>query len=175
MSAFKELYESDMARYGEAGANAYVRRFMRYFRRVQTCKNPLLRLYYRFMFKRVSEKRGNEIPWSTTIGKGLYLGHAYNIAINPSAVIGENCNLHKGVVIGQTNRGPRKGAPVIGNNVWIGMHATLFGKITVGEDVLIAANSFVNCDVPPHSIVLGNPCIIKHKDKATEFYINNTV
>lgn len=43
----------------------------------------------------------------------------------------------------------------------------------VGDDVLIAPNSYVNCDVPSHSIVFGNPCIIKHKDNATEGYINN--
>ena len=33
------------------------------------------------------------------------MGHAYNITINPVAVIGDNCNIHKGVLVGQTNRG----------------------------------------------------------------------
>ena len=41
----------------------------------------------------------------TKIGRGFYMGHAYNITINPAAVIGDNCNIHKGVLIGQTNRG----------------------------------------------------------------------
>lgn len=39
--------------------------------------------------------------------------------------------------------------------------------------MLIAPNSYVNCDVPSHSIVYGNPCIIKHRDNATEGYVNN--
>ena len=89
-----------------------------------------------------------------------------------AAEIGENCNLHKGVTIGQENRGPRQGAPKIGNSVWIGVNATVVGNIRIGDDVLIAPNSFVNCDVPSHSVVFGNPCIIKHKENATEDYIN---
>ena len=54
---------------------------------------------------------------------------------------------------------------VIGNDVWIGVQATIVGKIVIGDDVLIAPNSYVNCDIPSHSVVFGNPCIIKHRDK----------
>lgn len=71
--------------------------------------------------------------------------------------------------------GGRKGAPAIGNEVWIGINAAIVGKITIGDDVLIAPNSYVNCDVPSHSIVFGNPCIIKHKENATEGYIDRRV
>ena len=71
--------------------------------------------------------------------------------------------------------GGRQGTPVIGNEVWIGINATIVGKVTIGDDVLIAPNSYVNCDVPSHSIVFGNPCIIKHRENATEGYINRKV
>ena len=84
-------------------------------------------------------------------------------------------NLHKGVTIGAENRGKRKGAPVIGNNVWIGINATIVGNITIGNDVLIAPNTLVNFDVPDHSIVVGCPGIIKSVSNATEGYINNAV
>lgn len=100
------------------------------------------------------------------------MGHAYNITINAAAKIGKNCNIHKGVVIDQTNRGKNKGVPTIGNEVWIGINAAIVGNVTIGDDVLIAPNSFVNVDVPSHSIVYGNPCVIKHRDNATEGYIN---
>lgn len=86
----------------------------------------------------------------------MYFGHAYCITINPKAVLGKNINLHKGVTIGQENRGKRKGTPVIGDNVWIGVNATIVGAIKIGNDVLIAPNTYVNCDVPDHSIVFGN-------------------
>lgn len=69
----------------------------------------------------------------------------------------------------------RQGTPVIGNEVWIGINATIVGKINIMDDVLIAPNRYVNCDVPSHSIVFGNPCIIKHRENATEGYINRRV
>ena len=172
MNNFQELYSADMKRYGGA-AYKYLKRFRYYLRKAQCSRNPLARLYYRYMFGRVREERGLEISWRTRIGKGLYVGHPYNITINEATVIGENCNIHKGVTIGQENRGSRKGTPTIGNGVWIGINSTVVGKITIGDDVMIAPNSFVNRDVPSHSIVIGNPCVIKSRENATEGYINN--
>lgn len=120
-------------------------------------------------------KYGLEISRHTSIGAGFYIGHAFNITINPNAIIGKNCNIHKGVVIGQTNRGRNKGVPKIGNEVWIGINVAIVGGITIGDDVMIAPNSYINCDIPSHSVVYGNPCIIKHRDNATECYINRKV
>lgn len=174
MKSFKELFAADMSRYNRC-PSSYVKRFHYYFRKASTCRNPLLSRYYRFMLRQLKSRRGIEIAYSSNIGKGLYLGHPYNITINPAAVIGENCNIHKGVTIGQENRGPRKGAPTIGNSVWIGINAAVVGNITIGDDVLIAPNSFVNRDVPSHSVVFGNPCIIKEKNDATEGYVCHKV
>ena len=123
----------------------------------------------------VKNRHGIELSHHTQIGGGFYIGHPYGITINPNAVLGKNINIHKGVTIGQENRGIRKGSPTIGNNVWIGINSTIVGKINIGDDVLIAPGSFVNQDVPSHSVVFGNPCIIKHKDNATFGYINNEV
>ena len=66
----------------------------------------------RIFLKKYKLKYGLEI-YSENIGEGLYLGHAFNITVNKGAIIGKNCNIHKGVTIGQENRGKRKGAPVI--------------------------------------------------------------
>ena len=111
----------------------------------------------------------------TKVSGGLYIGHPYNITINPNAVIGKNVNIHKGVTIGQENRGKRKGCPTISDNVWIGINATIVGNIKIGTDVLIAPNAYVNFDVPDHSIVIGNPGIIKNVKFATKDYINNPI
>lgn len=146
-------------------------RFLWVFRAAQHSSNP----FWRLVLQRMRERYGLEISRSTDIGPGLYLGHAFNITVNPAAIIGSNCNLHKGVTIGQENRGKRKGAPVIGNCVWIGVNATLVGRISVGNDVLIAPGAYVNCDVPSHSIVLGNPCCVIPRKNATEGYINRKV
>lgn len=60
----------------------------------------------------------------------------------------------------------------IGNSVFVGINATIVGKVRIGSDVLIAPNSYVNFDVPDHSIVIGNPGIIYHSDSAIEGYVN---
>lgn len=166
------IYKTDSQRNNGGG---YSLRFLRMLRTSQSSNNKFVKLVCKVLLKYYREKYGLEIPPQAKIGKGLYLGHAFNITINPCAVIGDNCNIHKGVVIGQINRGSKKGAPTIGNKVWIGINAAIVGKITVGDDVLIAPNSYVNVDVPSHSVVFGNPCIIKHRDNATEGYINNIV
>lgn len=130
---------------------------------------------WRFLRKKMQAHYGLEMPGKATIGEGFYLGHAYGITVNPDAVIGRNCNIHKGVTIGQENRGKRKGAPVLGDRVWLGVNSTVVGAVTIGDDVLIAPNSYVNCDVPSHSIVIGNPCRIIPRDNATEGYVNKRV
>ncbi|WP_353738868.1 serine acetyltransferase [Collinsella ihumii] len=125
--------------------------------------------------KHMQTKYGLELGRGTNLAPGIYLGHAYGVTINPKARIGKNCNLHKGCTIGQENRGKRKGAPMLGERVWVGANATVVGAITVGNDVLIAPNSYVNRDVPSHSVVIGNPCRIIARKNATEGYIENLV
>lgn len=116
-------------------------------------QNPVARLCRKHM----QTKYGLEIGNGNNIGPGLYLGHAHSIAVNPRARLGKNCNLHKGVTIGQENRGKRIGTPVIGDNVWVGTNAVVVGGITVGDNVLIAPNAFVNQDIPPIPLSLEIP------------------
>lgn len=175
--SYKDLVLSDLQRAGSTPSSMstcfeYKWRLQKALRRCQTCQNPSMAAWYRWKFMRLKNKRCIEIYGRCEIGPGLYLGHVSGITINSSTIIGKNCNIHKGVTIGAENRGPRKGAPVIGNEVWIGVNATVVGKIHIGDDVLIAPNSYVNCDVPSHSIVYGNPCIIKPSECATESYVN---
>lgn len=133
--------------------------------------SPPLRVFYYLLLKFTRERSFVEISHHVKCGPGLYIGHPFGITINPNAVIGSHVSISKGVTIGQENRGKRLGYPTVGDNVWIGTNAIVVGKINIGNDVLIAPNSFVNCDVPDHSVVYGNPCIIKHRENATEGYI----
>lgn len=52
---------------------------------------------------------------------------------------------------------PVKGDTIIGNDVWIGHNATVMAGVRVGDGAIIAANSTVTKDVPPYTIVGGNP------------------
>ena len=142
---------------------------------MQNYKSPLLRIYYKLKLRRLSLKSQIQIPAATKIGEGFYIGHFGRIIINAKAVLGKNNNIATGVTIGQENRGKRAGAPTIGDNCWIGTNAVIVGNITIGSDVLIAPLSFVNFDVPDHSIVVGNPAKIISRENATEGYVNRTV
>lgn len=175
MEKWKEYYRSDIARYGRYKIDRRVSKLLKYFRKCQFSTNIFSNIFNRFVFRKIKQTFNFELYGKTSIDKGLYLGHPYGITINDGAIIGKNCNIHRGVLIGQENRGERKGVPTIGNDVWIGINSVIVGKITIGDDVLIAPNSFVNRDIPSHSIVFGNPCVIKHEDNATEGYINSKV
>lgn len=170
---FKLVYLQDLARY-KGNPGRFLKVYLYMFRYLQFGTNPFLKKLFGFLFSKLSSFKHLEISPIMSIGGGIYWGHLCCITINSNAVIGQNCNIHKGVTIGQESRGKRKGTPIIGNKVWIGVGAVVVGKITIGDDVMIAPNSFVNTDIPPHSVVYGNPCIIKHKENATEGYILNT-
>ena len=178
-SAFqKDLYRW----YGEKGESLKNRilrpmeiKYLAAFRRYQSAKNPLTKVYYKLRLTRLSQKSQIQIPGCTKIGEGFYIGHTGSVIINPQAVLGKNINIATGVTIGQENRGKRAGAPTIGDNCWIGTNAVIVGKIKIGSDVLIAPLSYVNFDVPDHSIVIGNPARIISRENATEGYVNRTV
>ncbi len=151
-------------------------RYVFYLRWLQlhSKKHILYPLFY--TLKMLSgRKHGLEIAHNTTIGPGLYLGHPYNITVGGGAVLGKNVNLHKGATIGAENRGKRKGIPTLGDNISVGINSTIVGNITVGSDVMIASNSFINRDIPEHSVVFGNPAVVKSRQNATESYVVNRV
>ena len=173
------MIKKDLFRYG--GETSILRGFMHpgfdfmyYFRKASKHKKySIFGIFYRLILRRLSYKYGFQIPVGTSIGEGFYIGHFGTIVINTNAKIGKNCNIAHLVTIGQANRGKLKGAPTIGDNVWIGTGSVIVGNINIGSNVLIAPNSFVNMDIPDNSTVIGNPAKSIKKENATEGYINN--
>lgn len=108
------------------------------------------RLFIRIIFSA-------DIPYQLTIGKGTVFPHcALGSLFHPAVTIGERCVILHGVTAG----GKPEGVPTIENDVRIGAHATIVGKITIGHHSVIGAGSVVVKDVPPYSIVAGNPAKI---------------
>ena len=176
-----QTFKKDLYRY-YGGKEPFVRRLFRpmeikYIRVLRKCQaaKGVLKLYYRMRLWALSEKTQIQIHPRAQIGEGFYIGHYGRLIVGPDAKLGRNVNIATGVTIGQENRGKRKGSPTIGNNVWIGTNAVVVGNIIVGDDVLIAPLSYVNFDVPAHSIVVGNPGRIIPRENATEAYIERTV
>ena len=139
--------------------------------------NTLLKLTLypiaRFLHGHYTFKYGITISPSTPIGSGFYIAHFGGIIVNTDATIGKNCNLNHVVTIAQTNRGKRKGVPVIGDNVYIGPGSKIIGKITIGNNAAIGANCVVTKDVPENAVVVGVPGkVISYEGSAG--YVNRT-
>lgn len=52
---------------------------------------------------------------------------------------------------------PSKGDTIVGNDVWIGHRATIMPGVTIGDGAIIGTGATVVKDVPPYTIVGGNP------------------
>jgi len=128
-------------------------------------------LFWKMLHRRYGWRYGYQVQFSTKIGKGLYLAHFGSMNVN--GTIGDNCNLGPRITIGRGISTRRQGWPTIGNRVWIGAGAVVVGGISVGNNVLIAPNAFVNFDVPDNSVVLGNPGKIYPKEDPTREYLQN--
>ena len=143
-----------------------------FFVRLKRHSNPLISFPAKLMVWSLTYRYGFQIPSITPIGGGFFIGHFGSIVVSVNASIGKNCNIAHGCTLGAA-RGKNEGAPQIKDFVWIGTGAVLVGNIQVGPNVMIAPNAFVNFDVPPHSIVIGNPGKIISKQNPTKNYINN--
>jgi len=183
----KKLIEADLNRYGfksEKDLSFFNKReffgyrYTKILRKTAYYKkhNKKIKYYFnRLLLEKYTIKYAYSIPYSVELGKGLFLGHLGNVVINYKAVIGDNVNLAQGVTIGLSNGGKNSGVPRIGNRVWIGANATVVGGIIIEDDVMIAPNTFVNFDVPTHSIVVGEKAKILYQYNATEKYVENLV
>ena len=131
-------------------------------------------LYNRVLYHHYRFRYGFDISPTTRIGPGLYIGHFGGVVISPHAVLGANVNIAHGVTIGAASRGPRTGAPTLEDRVWVGANAVLVGNIVIGHDALIAPGAYVNFDVPPMAVVLGNPGKVISSEGSIG-YVNRTL
>jgi serine O-acetyltransferase len=131
-------------------------------------------LYNRVLYHHYRFRYGFDISPTTHIGPGLYIGHFGGVVVNPHAVLGANVNIAHGVTIGAASRGPRTGAPTLEDRVWVGANAVLVGNIVIGHDALIAPGAYVNFDVPPMAVVLGNPGKVVSSEGSIG-YVNRTL
>lgn len=121
----------------------------------------------------ISHRSGIQIPSSTKIGKGFYIGHFGTMVISGGTVIGNNVNISPGLNIGRANRGERKGYPVIGDKVYIGPGVKIVGAVKIGNNVAIGANAVVTKDVPDNAVVVGIPAkVISYA--GADGYMNKT-
>lgn len=100
---------------------------------------------------------GIEIHPGATIGDGFFIDHGMGVVIGETTVIGKDVTMYQGVTLGGTGKEHGKRHPTIGDNVVIGVGATVLGNITVGDHSKIGAGAVVIQDVPPNCTVVGVP------------------
>jgi len=144
-----------------------------YFRKIQE-STGFIKKMYRFLNYILSKKMSVELPHTVKLGRGIRFIHPYGITFNSNAVVGENFTILKGATIGYSGTG-KVGTPVIGDNVYVGLNSTIVGGVKIGNDVMIAANTFVNFDVPDDCLVIGSPGVIHKKERASAPYIINSI
>ncbi|MGM0753047.1 MAG: serine acetyltransferase [Bacillota bacterium] len=99
------------------------------------------------------------IPYTAKIGEGTRFGYGgVGMIIHKKAIIGKNCVISQNVTIG--SRGP---LPIIGDNVFVAPGAKCIGG-TIGNNVVIGANSVVTKDIPDNCVVAGVPAKVISTD-----------
>ncbi|GAA4785563.1 serine O-acetyltransferase [Olivibacter ginsenosidimutans] len=126
--------------------------------------------FYFYRYKTLSLKLGFSIP-PNVFGPGLSLPHYGTIVVSKQAKIGANCRIHVCVNIGAS--GGNNEAPSIGDNVYIGPGAKLFGAIKIANGVSIGANAVVNKTFEEENVIIGGiPAKILRRDAALWWELN---
>lgn len=126
-------------------------------RRRRPAWRPLLWLLFPvFWLLQTGVRRAYDIhlDLSADIGPGLYIGHFGGIRLEACRV-GSRCAVQQQVHVQATAEAD--GGPDIGDNVWIGAHATILGPIRIGDQATISAGAVVTADVAPRCLIMGDP------------------
>jgi len=106
-----------------------------------------------------------DLSWKIDAGPGLAITHGWGLVVSPGARIGSNCTLFHGVTLGRRDQISADGSrltryPILEAEVWVGPHAIIVGGVTVGRGSRIGGGAFVSKDIPPYSVVSGNPAVV---------------
>ena len=88
--------------------------------------------------------------------------HVGPILLNGRASVGENCAFHINSAL--VAKGVSDDAPVLGNNVVVGVGAVVVGGVVVADSVAIGANSVVTKDISEQNIAIAGALAKKVSD-----------
>ncbi|QTA93590.1 Transferase hexapeptide repeat containing protein [Desulfonema magnum] len=100
----------------------------------------------------IQHKDNFELGYKTDIGAFSYINAKYGVTIEDFVQIGSHCSLYSVSTIDN-----KQGQVRLKKNCKIGSHSVIMPNITIGENAIIGAFSFINCDIPDNVIVAGVP------------------
>lgn len=135
----------------------FVYRFGRFIK--YHCDSEFWMKVYTDMNQQILEgKLGVLLPIQAQIGFGTTITHPHGVVIHPKAKIGKKCKIRQFTTIGTSkSSAPFDAIPEIGDNVFIGSNANIFGNITIGSNSVIGGGAVVTKSFPENSKLVGNP------------------
>jgi len=106
----------------------------------------------------VQNAQGLQLGYKTDIGAFTYINAKYGVSIEDNVQIGSHCSIYSISTIDG-----KSGGVVLKKNCRVGSHTVIMPGVTVGENSIIGACSFVNKDIPDNAIAYGVPAQIKKK------------
>lgn len=147
---------------------------LRYTEYITNCHPELFGGVYRKVLNIWHTRLCNRYGWTippNVFESGLTIVHVGTIVVSPLARVGKNCRIHVDVNIGNAISHGISGTPKMGDNIYIGPGAKIFGNITIGDNTAIGANAVVNKSFPEgNCTIAGIPAtIVSHN--SSEVYI----
>lgn len=108
-----------------------------------------------FMSRSIRHAFASDVHWDAEIEPGVVIVHGFGLAISYAAKVRSGCILFQNVTLGFGNDPETKagGAPLLERSVHVGIGATLYGPIVVGEATKVMAGCVLSRSVPARSIV----------------------
>ena len=101
---------------------------------------------------------GLKLGYKTDIGAFTYINAKYGVTIEEFVQIGSHCSIYTISTIDD-----KKGEVILKKNCRLGSHSVVMPGVTIGENAVVGAFSFVNDDVPDDAVAYGVPAKVATK------------
>lgn len=108
----------------------------------------------------VQNVKGLKLGKLTDIGAFTYINSKYGVILEDNVQIGSHCSIYSVSTIDN-----KKGKVQIKRNACLGSHSVVMPGVTIGENSIIGAFSFVNNDIPANCVAVGVPAKVVRKIK----------
>jgi acetyltransferase-like isoleucine patch superfamily enzyme len=112
----------------------------------------------------VQHKNNLKLGYKTDIGAFTYINAKHGVVIEDFVQIGSHCSIYSVSTIDN-----KEGKIILKKNCKVGSHSVIMPGVTIGENSIVGAFSFVNKDVPDNTVAIGVPArVIKKTTRKTD-------